>query len=396
MWGCEESLKDTFGLAIYQEQIMKICVDVANFSLVEADDIRKAMGKKKLNVLLPYKEQFIDGATNNGCPKDEAEQMWEMMLEFTKYSFNRSHSAAYGVTAYISQWLKVHFPLEYWATAFSFAGEDDVPKFLAEVLSTGVINIKPVDINMSDSVMKDDGIDTIYWGLSSIKNVGEKATDQIIEKRPERGYKSLAHFIEVHNYKGSKVNKRVYEGLILSGAFDKLEGIVYPEQREFLLKEYWEGCKVKLDKNKSWYHKNKGKTHESWTWLLEQKRLSGFVFFNYEELCEASFNGYPFLDNDIMNIPQNNGSVTGVCGGIVVEVFERKSTKGDYLKLLIEINYERYYCLIWPEEYKNMDVDISELEGSLMLFYGELKFDPKYSGKNQMVANSNFQFKILN
>jgi DNA polymerase-3 subunit alpha len=405
MWGTEEILKDTYGLLVYQEQIMNMCTDVAGFDLVTADDIRKAMGKKKLSVLLPYKEKFINGAIGNGCPESTATEMWEIMLEFAKYSFNLSHSAAYAITGYISQWLKVHYPLEYWATTLSFANQESIPVFLSEIQDAGTITISPPEINKSGLHIGETK-DGIFWSLASIKGIGGvtkekpkggKAIQYILNERNESGrYGDFQNFMERCVKKGTGVNKTVVEGLILSGAFDEVELITNPKNRGELLERYWEFAKTKMKEERSWYHINKDSLNESWVWMLKQKDLSGLAFFNYQELNDKYLKSkVQMFDRADLLVPVTK-TLGGSIGGVVIEAIERKTKKGDkFAKLLIESNYSMYNVMVWGETYGDMGETADSMIGGIVLLSGEARFDAVYSSKNQIQTTSKTKITVL-
>lgn len=387
IWGTEEILSETYALMVYQEQIMKICSSIGGINSVDSLKVLKALGKKKLDVLLPFKEQFIEGATEKGCPKQEAVDMWSAMEEFAAYGFNKSHSAGYGEVSYISQWLKVHYPVEFWMTALKWAKDEDVPKYLSEIRRAGVIEVKPVDINMSlDSMSMNDDTKTITWGMSSIKYIGEKAAEQIMNLRPSSGYESFDQFIELNYFKGSSVNKRVYEGLILAGAFDSLENVNLVQKRANLLNKYWGKCKVKLDENKSWYHKNSHIVKYDWCWLKEQKRLTGLAFFNYKQLCLDELDESKYITNDMMLEPTD--SLNGCMGGVIIDAIEKNSTRGKFAKITFESNYEIFNCMVWSDVWEYIEYSAKELVGKIILVSGNVNFEPKYSQANQMTASS--------
>lgn len=404
MWGTENALKSTFGIPIYQEQIMEICKQVAGFDLVTADDVRRALGKKKLDVLMKYKDMFIDGAVGNGCPKDEAEGMWSMMQEFAKYSFNLSHSASYGITGYISQWLKVNFPVEYWATALSFADDDKVPKFISEINQSGIVGIKPPDINRSGLTIAEDD-SNLYWALTSIKGIagidknkpeGGAAVIQIKNDKIKNGkYISFDNFLERNVFKGSKVTKTTIEGLLLSGAFDKLEGIVDARKREELLIKYRTERKVKVNEKTDWYGKNKEYLDQEWAWLLKQKRLSGLAFFDYEGLINKYLKKYDVLSNDFMSfdiLKPTSGSV----GGYVIEAIERKTKKGDpYVKLKVESNYTIFNVMMWSDTYLDLGYTASEMKDNIILLNGKASYDPAWTMSNQVQTDENSEVVLL-
>ncbi len=214
----EPILKETYGVIVYQEQVMKIAGDLANYSMAEADDLRKAMGKKIPKIMTMHRERFMQGATDNSIPSDEAGKIFYLMEKFGGYGFNKSHSAAYALIAYQTAFLKAHFPLEFVASLLTseMHSTDGVVKYIAECRSQG-IEVLPPDINESDKTFTVTG-SKIRFGLAAVKNVGENAIESIIEARNNGKFSSLFEFCERVDLK--KVNKRVIESLIKCGAFD--------------------------------------------------------------------------------------------------------------------------------------------------------------------------------
>jgi DNA polymerase-3 subunit alpha len=212
-------LKETYGVILYQEQVMRIAQIVAEYSLAEADELRKAVGKKKPEVLAAHRRRFIDGAIANKVPKETAEHLFSLIDKFGGYGFNKSHSAAYALIAYQTAYLKAHYPVEFMAALLTqdMGNQDKTIKNIAECRAMG-IQILPPDINESQS---DFAVveGKIRFGLGAVKNVGLKAVDSIIEERGKNGlFKDLGDFCR--RIEGAKVNRRVIEGLIECGALD--------------------------------------------------------------------------------------------------------------------------------------------------------------------------------
>ncbi len=217
----EPILKETYGVIVYQEQVMKIAGDLANYSMAEADDLRKAMGKKIPEIMAMHRERFMQGAAENGIPSDKAGKMFYLMEKFGGYGFNKSHSAAYALIAYQTAFLKAHFPVEFMASLLTseMHSTDGVVKYIGECRSQG-IEVLPPDINESEKTFTVTG-SMIRFGLVAVKNVGESAIESIIEARKNGRFSSLFEFCERVDLK--RVNKRVVESLIKCGAFDSTE-----------------------------------------------------------------------------------------------------------------------------------------------------------------------------
>jgi DNA polymerase-3 subunit alpha len=214
----EPILKETYGVIVYQEQVMKIAAALANYSMAEADELRKAMGKKIKELMARHRERFIRGGVENDIPEEKAAWIFDLIEKFGGYGFNKSHSAAYALIAYQTAYLKTHFPVEFMAALLTseMHSTDGVVKFIAECRSHD-ISVLPPDIYESEKTFTVDG-DSIRFGLVAVKNVGEGAIDAIIEARQLRRFETLFEFCEQVDLK--RVNKRVIESLIKCGAFD--------------------------------------------------------------------------------------------------------------------------------------------------------------------------------
>jgi DNA polymerase-3 subunit alpha len=215
----KDILKETYGVIVYQEQVMKIANVLAGFSLGQADLLRRAMGKKKPEEMDKQKERFIKGARDHGIPEKKAEKLFDLMAYFAGYGFNKSHSAAYALISYQTAYLKAHYPVEFMAALLSseMGNADKVVRYITECRAQG-IQILPPDVNESrrDFTVVEDGI---RFGLAAIKNVGENAIDSIREAR-EHGGPFTSIFDFCRRIDSRKVNRRAIEGLIKSGALD--------------------------------------------------------------------------------------------------------------------------------------------------------------------------------
>ncbi|MFH1626352.1 MAG: DNA polymerase III subunit alpha [Pseudomonadota bacterium] len=215
----ENILKDTYGVIIYQEQVMKIASTLANFTLGDADLLRRAMGKKKPEEMATQKEKFLLGAKRNKISSKKAEKIFDLMAMFAEYGFNKSHSAAYAMIAYQTAYLKAHYPIEFMAGLLSSEKEntDKLTKYISECSDKG-IEVLPPNINESfeDFTVKEG---KIRFGLAGVKNVGAQAIDSIISTRERDGrFDSIFDFCERVDLR--KVNRRVIDSLIKCGAFD--------------------------------------------------------------------------------------------------------------------------------------------------------------------------------
>ncbi|UZX16016.1 DNA polymerase III subunit alpha [Thermus sp. PS18] len=212
-------LEETYGIPVYQEQIMQIASQVAGYSLGEADLLRRAMGKKKVEEMQKHRERFVRGARERGVPEEEANRLFDMLEAFANYGFNKSHAAAYSLLSYQTAYVKAHYPVEFMAALLTVERHDSdkVAEYIRDARAMG-IEVLPPDINRSGFDFKVVG-EEILFGLSAVKNVGEGAAQAILAERERRGpFKSLGDFLKRLDEK--VVNKRTLESLIKAGAFD--------------------------------------------------------------------------------------------------------------------------------------------------------------------------------
>ncbi len=229
----EPILNVTYGCMVYQEQVMQIVRDIGGYSLGSADLVRRAMGKKKLDVMAKERQNFIYGVTNengeieipgairNGVDEESASKIFDEMSEFAKYAFNKSHAACYAVVAYRTAYLKTYYPTEFMAALLNsfLSASNKIPEYIDECKRMG-IEVKRPDINKSYSKFTVDG-DSIIFGLAAVKNVGEAVVDSITKERKRGGvYKNFIDFCK--RISGEDVNKKCIESMIKAGAFDSL------------------------------------------------------------------------------------------------------------------------------------------------------------------------------
>jgi DNA polymerase-3 subunit alpha len=222
---CEEILAPTHGVIVYQEQVMRIAVALSGFSMGEADTLRKAMGKKKADVMAQMRDKFVRGADqHSGMPQAAADELFTQIEKFAGYAFNLAHAAAYALISYQTAFLKTYYPVEYMAALLSteMGTQDNVVKYIQSAKESGV-PVLPPDVNLSErdfSVVDSQGRQAILFGLGAVKGVGDAAIEAIIEARSAQPFASLYDFCERVDHK--KTNRKVLEALVKSGAMDCL------------------------------------------------------------------------------------------------------------------------------------------------------------------------------
>ncbi|MFL6466498.1 MAG: OB-fold nucleic acid binding domain-containing protein, partial [Pyrinomonadaceae bacterium] len=216
----EDILKNTFGVLVYQEQIMQLAQKLAGYSLGEADLMRRAMGKKLQEEMAPHEEKFIKGAIERKIPKKTAKEIFDLMAKFADYGFNRSHSIAYAYLAFQTAYLKAHFPAHFYSAVLSHEADDSakVYKYSSELRSMG-LQLLPPDVNESGEDFTPVG-DAVRYGLNAIKGMGSATAAAIMKARAAGPFTSLHDFVS--RIDQGAINRRALESLISAGAFDSL------------------------------------------------------------------------------------------------------------------------------------------------------------------------------
>lgn len=341
-------LKDTFGLILYQEQIMQISRVVAGFTPGEADNLRKAMGKKQADVMAKMKAKFIEGSEKKGIRQEVSENLFNVMEEFAKYGFNKSHSAAYAYVAYQTAWLKANYPVEYMAALISsvMSTQDKVPLYVGEARRMK-IRILPPDIN--ESINNFSVFDSnIRFGLGAVKNLGTAAIENILAERKAHG--PFTSFYDFCSRVDLRVcNKRSLESLIKAGAFD---GIL--NNRNMLLHNLDTTMSAANDAQK---HKNMGQTSffeldgaadldfERAPRLIEVPESDRETLLNYEkEVIGIYVSGHPldmvkeqvqaFAQHAVIDLPELEEGRETTLAGLVVERRIKANDKNENMLFL--------------------------------------------------------------
>jgi DNA polymerase III subunit alpha len=223
----QEILGETYGIILYQEQVMQISSRLAGYSLGDADILRRAMGKKKHEEMTKQRERFISGALERGFPRRKVEKIFDLMEQFAGYGFNKSHSAAYAFLAFVTAYLKAHYPVDFMAALLT-SETGNVSKVVKYINECREMNIRvlPPDVNASEwtfTPVRDAQGEAIRFGLGAVKNVGQAAVEAIIRARASAGrFESLHRFCEAADM--TAINRRVMESLVRAGAMDGLHG----------------------------------------------------------------------------------------------------------------------------------------------------------------------------
>jgi len=381
-WGCEEILKPTYGIYSYQEQAIEIVQKIGGFTEAEADNVRRAIGKKILTLMQSYKIQFVQQAIEKGCPEQEAIKIWKKIEDFSAYSFNKSHATTYSLTGYACNYLKVHYPLEFWTTSLQHSSDIELPRRIAEMNKIkSRIKLSPPDINNSSKIFVSDiQQNIIYWSIGNIAFNGDVAVDTILTEREKNGqFYSLKEFY-VRIPKKS-VNKRSFLNLILAGCFDDICGAKEPKDRINIVEQY---CKLTKSELSTEAFDFELMIH-NWYWILLQKQMCGFGYIAYDSLLMQIIINKPSryvdaaeLSIEIPESSENQKSVPEleiIVGGVLIEIVERASKKGAFCNLVLDHNGEQIRCLLWNEVYVKFAELINNNKGKIIFISGKKKYD---------------------
>ncbi|HXQ69862.1 MAG TPA: DNA polymerase III subunit alpha [Pyrinomonadaceae bacterium] len=363
----KEILSNTYGIIVYQEQIMQLAQKLAGYTLSEADLMRRAMGKKKREEMAVHEEKFITGAVERGIKQEKAEKIFTLMAQFSDYGFNRSHSVAYAYLAFQTAYLKAHYPEHFYAAVLSSEAQDAAKVFkYSKELRAQKIALLPPDVNESNSGFTPLS-GAIRYGLTAIKGLGQAIVKAICEARDSGPFRSFFDFAE-----RVESNKRVFESLVSAGAFDSLkDGRSVHEWRGAL----FNSIDVALSQAQRSKHeravgqsglfgampeeidytKEISPTLKGWTtteMLAAEKAALGFYISGHplERYLEVLQNVKAASSSELPGL--NTGSrVTS--GGIITDLQMRTTKKGDKFALLrLEDEAGGTKCVLWPEVYR--------------------------------------------
>jgi DNA polymerase III subunit alpha len=363
--GAEQVTRSTFGLYVYQEQIMQAAHVVGGLSLADADVMRTAIKKFDKEKMMRFREDFIKGAMKlHGYDKEGAEYVWKKLEAFSGYGFNRSHSCSYAMLGYWCNWLKLYYTPEFWCANLEYADEDDRNAHVSRIMQTySKIGLLYPDVN--DSYVRfslnEDG--EIVWGLSHVKGVGQKASVAILAARGDKPFESLKDFLG--RVQKSIVNKRVVLALIYSGAFDKVEKAGEDvKKRIAVLNEFYTIRKEKVE-----VEEDERSLQDAF------KSLLGISFYDWEQIVDNNkYHDYVSLTEFASVSYESLITVAGVVVKIREHLPRSKSKDEDKMAFItLKQNEEEVDLLIWADKWFELKEKV-KLDMK-MVFRGIKKFD---------------------
>jgi DNA polymerase-3 subunit alpha len=393
----EKVLGDTYGVIVYQEQVMRIAQILSGFSLGKADILRRAMGKKDPEEMLKMKPEFIENGLKRNYPEPLLQKIWDDLKPFCGYAFNKSHSATYSYVAYQTAYLKANFPQEYMAAVMSVEPIDHLPMIVDECKRME-IRVLPPDVNKSRAAFSVEG-KAVRWGLSQIKGCGEVVARDIEQDRKNNGnYKSIFDMVRrLHLFEKTTINKIALESLAKAGALDSLPGT---RARKFASVE-----KALADAS-SWKTKKQSaqmsffgsdydgepalEELEDWSLLdslmKEQKVLGVQISAHPLDEYYAEIKGFADLTlSDKAKIRERIDSFVKICA-LVPEINEKPTKDGRTIAILtLQDEHDKLEAFCNAERWKKLKEKI--LEGSLVMATGKLTISP-FNNKPQLMLNS--------
>lgn len=413
-YGCYEATRNTFGLVVFQEQFMSIAHTLGGFDPGKTDLLRKAIGKKNPELMASLKDDFITGAIANGCPDYEAQDIWHKIETAGGYSFNRSHAAAYALTAYAGAWLKANYPSAFYTVALQWADDKEIPQLMSEMELCSSARIVPPDINISEvQFLTDYTSDEIFWSFPRIKMVGVKAAEYIVTERKRNGnYHSLEDFIrrsfrrklgktDSCEHERMPLNSRHVRNLILAGCFDKLEAIESITERYVLLQRAAQMLGFILTEEDF----PAAIIDKHYFWSMQQVALSGIGSIDYRRIYDNAPTRERLKGRvkymplrDAMNM-ENEGKRIAVCATVieVEELSYKDKQTGDrvgFAKLKLAQNNDLIEAVCWNDCYTQHRKLISEAKDKILILSGVIKYSD-YSGSNSLNSMKNSIIEIV-
>lgn len=421
LWGTYNAMKDTYGVLCYQEQLAQIAREVGGLSLGEGVKLVKFISKKKQEKIDAYKGKFMEGADKNGCPKEQATEIWHMFEVAGGYLFNKSHATAYAVTAYAGAYLKANYPTAFYTVALQWAKDDQIPTLMSEMELCSNAKIVAPDINVSgDTFFTNYETNEIFWSLTRIKNLGAKATEWIVNERKTRGdFTSIDNFIDrVFRYKLKKyqywddpdnpdeatkcpVNARHIRHLILAGCFDKVEHAQSVVERFAILQKAAEHLGFEIQE-KDIPTDLRGKHY---FWSQQQIAISGIGAIDYKRIYDNS-EAKPKIKGRaawamLKNVKEDDydGKRVAICASIV-EIEEKKfldkktGVNKTFCKVLLQQNNDLVEMVIWNDEWANLRSKFcnggspSSAKNKMIICSAQVKYSDFAGGNNLQIYKS--------
>jgi len=423
LWGTYEILKDTYSIMLYQEQISQVAQKVGSLSLGDGVNLVKALSKKKLEKVRKFKDKFFTGAKANGCPKEAADKIWSDVEDAAKYSFNKSHATAYGLTAYVGAWLKTYYPTAFYTVVLRDQDPEKMTVLMNEIRDVGGTKLEQPNINISGvNFTADFKGNRIYWSLTRIKQLGPRAVDCIIQERKLYGeFYDLEDFIkrifrhrfgdeEVKhknfNDDGTETTKmrhpvtaRCVKSLILAGAFDQCEHVGSVIERYGLMQK---AAKM-LDFELTDEDVPENMQDKHYFWSQQQINVTGFGAVDYRRIYDNTDKtgipqGYPFINfKDLYNrfYSVRKGAICATIASVTDKSYKDRRTGENkhFGKLELMQNTDLNVLTIW-DDWVTLRKDLKNAAGRIVVAAVNVKWSD-YDEKSTLQIGKNYYLKLV-
>ena len=422
LWGTYNALKDTYGQLTYQEDLAQMAGEIGGFSLGEGVNLVKYISKKKVEKIHAMKDKFMSGAHEKGCPKEDANLIWDMIEAGGSYIFNKSHATAYAITSYVGAWLKANYPTAFYTIALQWADDKELTLIMSEMEECSSAKVVPPDINLSaEKFFTDYRTNEIFWSLGKIKMLGTKAVQYIINERTKGGpFKSVENFIHrIFKYKLKKyeywddadneqeavrvpVNARHVKNLILAGCFDKVSNISAVVERYSILDKAATELGFKISAEDYPDHL----INQHYFWSMQQIEVCGIGQIDYKRIFDNSYCHHQFkgrasystvrkaLDKD------SEGKRIALCATVTdmeeISYKDKKTGERKHIcKLHLQQNNDLIKLVCWNDFYVENKAELRDIKDKIIIVSAVVKYND-YSGGNSLNTYKTSRLFTLN
>lgn len=422
LWGTYNALKGTYGQLTYQEDLAQMAREIGGFSLGEGVNLVKYISKKKVEKIHAMRDKFMSGAHEKGCPKEDADLIWDMIEAGGSYIFNKSHATAYAITSYVGAWLKANYPTAFYTIALQWADDKELPLIMSEMEECSSAKVVPPDINTSaEKFFTDYRTNEIFWSLGKIKMLGTKAVQYIIDERAKNGpFKSIENFVHrIFKYKLKKyeywddadneqeavrvpVNARHVKNLILAGCFDKVSNISAVVERYSILDKAAAELGFKIPTEDYPDHL----INQHYFWSMQQIEVCGIGQIDYKRIydnsyCRHQFRGrasYSTVRNALQS--ESEGKKIALCATVTemeeISYKDKKTGEKKHLcKLHLQQNNDLIKLVCWNDFYIENKAELREIKGKIVIVSAIVRYND-YSGGNSLNTYKTSRLFTLN
>ena len=422
LWGTYNALKDTYGQLTYQEDLAQMAREIGGFSLGEGVNLVKYISKKKVEKIHAMRDRFMSGAHEKGCPKEDANLIWNMIEAGGSYIFNKSHATAYAITSYAGAWLKANYPTAFYTIALQWADDKELPLVMSEMEECSSAKVVSPDINTSDEkFFTDYRTNEIFWSLGKIKMLGIKAVQYIIDERTKGGpFKSIENFVHrIFKYKLKKyeywddtdneqeavrvpVNARHVKNLILAGCFDKVSNISAVVERYSILDKAATELGFRIPTGDYPDHL----INQHYFWSMQQIEVCGIGRIDYKRIYDNSYCRHQFrgkaLYSTIRNalLSENEGKKIALCATVTemeeISYKDKKTGEKKHLcKLHLQQNNDLIKLVCWNDFCIENKAELREIKRKIVIVSAIVRYND-YSGGNSLNTYKTSRLFTLN